>query len=446
MLHFPEGFLWGVATSAHQFEGPGSSNQWQQWEQQGHIRQGYRCGDACDWWRNAESDLDLCHDLGLNAIRVSIDWGRIEPLEGEWNHLAVARYRALLESIRFRGMKPMVTLHHFTHPQWFEERGGFLARGSAERFATFARRIVRELAGQCDTWITFNEPNVLAAFGYIFGEFPPGLRNRATEFAKAMVSMHRAHALAYDAIHEHQPNSSVGIASNWVEFQPASDSGSDRLLAHFYASGFNRSSLQLLTAGNLEFPLNTMVAEVPEVIGKIDFFGLNVYNRLHVRAPFNEVAIRTGGLFVPIEVPQGDRGAELPYGEAHPEAITAAVAEYSKLGVPLFITENGVPDRSDRIRPWVIVQSLARVHECIAAGRDVRGYFHWSIVDNFEWAEGWELRFGLYELDIQTKLRKPRPSAAIFRDIIQQNALSDELLGRFSDPPVTSSPLSTRTP
>jgi beta-glucosidase len=445
MLQFPEGFLWGVATSAHQFEGQGSSNQWKQWEQLGHVRQGYRCGDACDWWRSAESDLDLCRELGLSAIRVSIDWGRVEPFEGGWDHLAVARYRALLESIRFRGMKPIVTLHHFTHPQWFEERGGFLARGAAERFATYAKRIVRELTDHCDTWITFNEPNVLAAFGYIFGEFPPGFRNHATEFAKAMVSMHRAHAIAYSDIHDQQPNATVGIAHNWVEFQPATEAASDRLLAHFYAGGFNRSSLQLLLNGSLEFPLNTVAAEIPEVVGKIDFFGLNVYNRLHVRAPFNEVAIRTGGLFVPTEVPQGDRGAELPYGEAYPAAITAAVAEYSRLGVPLYITENGVPDRSDRIRPWVMVQSLARVHECIASGHNVRGYFHWSIVDNFEWSEGWELRFGLYELDLQTKRRTARPSAAIYREIITANSLSDELLGRFSDPPVTSPPLSAGT-
>jgi len=445
MLQFPEGFLWGVATSAHQFEGPGSNNQWQQWEQQGHVRQGFRCGDTCDWWRNAEGDLDLCRELGLNAIRVSIDWGRIEPVEAEWNHLAVARYRALLESIRFRGMKPMVTLHHFTHPQWFEERGGFLARGSAERFATYADRIVRELSDYCDTWITFNEPNVLAAFGYVFGEFPPGLRNRATEFAKAMISMHRAHSIVYNQIHKEHPNVRVGIASNWVEFQPATDAASDRLLANFYASAFNRSSLQLLTSGAMEFPLNTMVADIPEVIGKIDFFGLNVYNRLHVKAPFNELALRTGGLFVPPEAPQGDRGAELPYGEAYPAAISAAIAEYSRLDVPLYITENGVPDRTDRIRPWVIVQSLARVHECISSGYDVRGYFHWSIIDNFEWSEGWELRFGLYELDLQTRQRRPRPSAAIYRNIIQKNSLSDELLGRFSDPPVTSPPLSAGT-
>ena len=135
-------------------------------------------------------------------------------------------------------------------------------------------------------------------------------------------------------------------------------------------------------------------------------------------------------------MPQGDPGVELPYGEACPDAIISAATEYARLGVPLYITENGVPDRSDRIRPWVMVQSLRRTHEAIARGIDVRGYFHWSLVDNFEWNEGWTLRFGLYELDPETQARQARPSAALYRDIVRQNGLSDEQLSRFSDPPV----------
>lgn len=437
-LLFPKDFVWGVATSAHQFEGEGSSNQWCEWERLGHIKSGYRLGKACDWWRNAIPDLDLCVDLGLKAIRVSIDWGRVQPAIGQWDYFALSRYKSLLQSIRERGMRPIVALHHFTHPCWFEERGAFLNHDSAVFFSMFAELVVKELNQECDQWITFNEPNVLAAFGYVFGEFPPGRRNQIAEFARAMAGMHRAHAQAYQRIHDLQPHAQVGIATNWVRFQPATDFAADRLLASVYEGAFNSGSLQYLTNGTVQFPFSTLAPEVPEAMGTVDFIGLNVYNRLHVRSPLNEQALKTGGLFVPDSLPEGDRCADNSYGEAYPDAIIGAVKEYSKLNVPMYITENGVPDKSDRIRPWLIVQSIKRVHRCIQAGFDLRGYFHWSIVDNFEWSEGWGLRFGLYDLDIRNGKRVARPSAAIYRKIVRENCLSDELLGRFSDPPVAN--------
>lgn len=437
MSRFPDGFLWGVSTSAHQFEGGNIHNQWHEWEKSGRIRSGDSCSTACGWWTNAERDLDLCAELGLNTIRVSVDWGRLEPYEGAWNEFAFDRYRKLLEEIHARNMRPFVTLHHFTHPTWFENRGAFLVRESAERFAAFASKTVHLLGDLCTDWLTFNEPNVYAIFGYVFGEFPPGERNKMLECARALSNTHRAHALAYDAMHSAQPSANIGITINWVDFCPASQAPTDRLLAYFYDAIFNRSTLQMLTAGNLQFPFGALAPDVPEAIRKTDFIGVNVYNRLHVRAPWNEAHRKTGGIFVPRHVPQGDAGVDLPYGEACPDAVTSAIREYSVIGVPIYVMENGVPDRSDRIRPWVIVQTLKRVGDLIASGHDIRGYFHWSIVDNFEWNEGWTLRFGLYELDLASQQRKPRPSADIFRQIIAKNEIADELLGRFSEPPIS---------
>ena len=259
------------------------------------------------------------------------------------------------------------------------------------------------------------------------------------DYALVLATMHRAHALAYERIHQVQPNANVGIATNWVEFQAASQSASDRLLAYTYDMTFNRATLQLLTCGNMQFPFGALAPEVPEAMQKIDFIGLNVYNRLHVRTPWDDASRRSGGLFVPDSAPQGDRGVELPYGEAYPPAILAAATAYAHLGVPLYITENGVPDRTDRIRPWVMVQSLWRIQELIARGVDIRGYFHWSLVDNFEWSEGWTLRFGLYELDRATQQRRQRVSAGLYREIIERNGLSYEQLSRFSEPPAPCS-------
>lgn len=440
MLSFPQDFFWGVSTSAHQFEGSSLGNQWTAWERKGRIRSGDRNRNACEWWYEAQRDLDLCRELGLNAIRVSVDWGRIEPVEGRWSREAVVRYRNLLEEIRRAGMTPFVTLHHFTHPSWFEEEDGFLAELSPVRFALFAERIVTEFGDDCSNWLTFNEPNVYSAFGYLFGEFPPGRVNRVRECVSAMANIHRAHALAYERIHRIQPDALVGLATNWVEFQPSTNSSIDRLLAFLYDATFNRTSLQLLRSGALPFPVKQLSPDIPEIIDKIDFIGLNVYNRLHVKAPWDEASRKTGGLFVPSEVPQGDRGVELPYGEAYPDGIVNSVKEYASLRVPIYIMENGVPDRADRIRPWVIVQSLQRLHSMLQQGFDVRGYFHWSIVDNFEWNEGWTLRFGLYELNPRTQERTKRRSADIYRKIIQMNGLEEELLREYAQPPSAEDP------
>ena len=177
-----------------------------------------------------------------------------------------------------------------------------------------------------------------------------------------------------------------------------------------------------------------MAPSVPECVGKIDFVGLNVYNRLHVRAPLGE-KFGPGGLHVPRGVPQGDRGVAAPYGEAYPKVVSSAVEAHAPLGCPMYVMENGVPDRADRIRPWLLVNSLRELRHMWQLGYDVRGYFHWSLVDNFEWSEGWHLRFGLYALDEATQLRIPRPSAEIYRQIIADNGISRELLDRWEKAP-----------
>lgn len=436
MLSFPPDFLWGVSTAAFQYEGGGGASQWHEWERQGRIRSGHCRGAACDWWRDPSADLEACRALGLNAIRISIEWSRIEPAPKQIDRSALDLYRSLLQSLQNLHLRPFITLHHFTHPQWFEDEGGFLSEGAVENFADFTTLAASNFSDLCCDWVTFNEPNVYAVFGYLFGEFPPARRTGLRECSLVLRNMHRAHAVAYDRIHAIQKDASVGLTTNWVQFQAATPSAADRLLSHTYDSFFNRSSLSLLHSGELPFPFGTLAPDSPEIVDRLDFIGLNVYNRLHVRSGFNEKFLRTGGVFVPPDVPQGDRGVDLPYGEAFPDAVLDAVKEYSSLEVPIYVLENGVPDRTDRIRPWVLVQTVRKLSVLSHAGYDIRGYFHWSLVDNFEWNEGWHLRFGLYELDPATQVRKPRPSADIYRDIIRNHGVSDKLLSRFSEQPV----------
>jgi len=429
LRQFPTGFLWGVSTAAHQVEG-GNENQWSAWERAGRIKSGDCCGQACDWWNNAERDFDLAKGLGINALRLSLEWSRIEPQENSWSPVALQRYRQMLTGLRERGIEPVVCLHHFTNPRWFEHKGAFLNPQAPALFERFARRVVNSLGDLCNLWVTFNEPNVYATLGYVTGEFPPGRTGEIATSLKVMNAQARCHLRAYRAIHELRLDARVGWAQHHIVFQPVRG-GIDRLIAGLQGHIFNEGFLQLMEQGRFSFPFNLVDGAVKEAKGACDFVGLNVYNRFHVSFDLKSAAQLFGRVFVPPEVPQGDPGVEKPYGEAYPGAIRAAVQRAARLGKPIYILENGVPDAADRLRPWLIVNAIKEVHTLIAEGHDIRGYFHWTLTDNFEWNEGWKLRFGLFALDPNTQERTMRESARLYSEIVRRNGLSRELAERF---------------
>jgi beta-glucosidase len=427
---FPQGFLWGVSTAAHQVEGGNENNQWSTWEAAGRIRSGEQSGLACNWWKNAECDFDLARDMGLNALRLSIEWSRMEPQPGQWNHEALQRYRQMLQGLQQRGIRPIVCLHHFTHPRWFEQQGAFLDPNAVETFERFARRVVAELGDLCCHWVTFNEPNVFAALGYVLGEFPPGRTGEIATSLRVVNAMAKCHAGAYWAIHELQPEAQVGWAHNYVVFDPAKRSfPPDRWIAKLLSWLFNESFLAVIETGRPPIPFNLANGNLENVKGTCDFVGLNVYSRFHVSLKHR--AQLFGKVFVPEHVPQGDSGVEKPYGEAYPGAIKAAVQRTASLGKPIYILENGVPDASDRIRPWLIVNAVHELYRLIEQGNDIRGYFHWTLTDNFEWSEGWKLRFGLVALDPSTQERKLRNSGRLYGAIARANGLSADVVQEF---------------
>jgi beta-glucosidase len=419
---FPPGFLWGVATASHQVEGGCTNNQWSHWEQQGRIKSRDHVGLACDWWQNAERDFDLAKSLGVNALRLSVEWSRIEPQQGVFDQKAIARYRAMLLALRERNIRPFVTLHHFTNPLWFEQQGAFESPASVPLFERFTRHVVSELKDLCSDWCTFNEPNVYVSLGYFLGEFPPGRKGRVLQAARVTRNLLLAHAAAYRAIHQLQPHASVGWAQHYVVFKPRkTESAIDGWLAGFMDRRFNDNFASSVLDGRAPFPLSEFGDRLPEVEGTCDYIGINYYSRL--RAGFNLRSPKTlfFQLTVPPHKPQGDSGIEAPYGEAYPEGLRRAVEHFRSFHKPVYILENGVPDRADRIRPWVIQSSVEQMKNLLREGVDLRGYFHWSLTDNFEWNEGWHLRFGLVELDPVTQGRKPRPSARLYSDIIRQS-------------------------
>lgn len=418
---FPSGFLWGVSTSAHQVEGDNFNNQWAAWEKAGRIKSRDRAGLACNWWQNAEQDFDLARQLGVNALRLSIEWSRLEPRQGEWDTQALARYRTMLQGLRERGLRPFITLHHFTNPLWLEEKGAFLAPDSPRIFERFTERVVESLGDLCSDWSTFNEPNVYVSLGYFLGEFPPGKKGRFMQAAKVTENLCLAHAAAYRAIHRLQPHAQVGWAQHYVVFKARRpESGLDRWIASFMDRRFNNNFAESIRTGRAPFPLDRLGHNLQEVKGTCDYVGINYYSRLRAGLELRSPKTFFFQLTVPPHKPQGDPGIEVPYGEAYPAGLRHAVQRFLPFRKPIYILENGVPDRSDRIRPWVLESTFREMRALLAEGADLRGYFHWTLTDNFEWNEGWHLRFGLIELDPETQARRPRPSAQLYSRLIQE--------------------------
>jgi beta-glucosidase len=426
---FPANFLWGVSTSAYQVEGNNHNSQWSVWEQSGRIKSGDRSGRACDWWNNAERDFDLAQELGVNSLRLSVEWSRIEPEPGRFDQAALGRYRQMLTALRDRGIRPVVCLHHFTNPLWFEQQGAFLRPGAIERFLVFTRHTVERLSDLCDHWVTFNEPNVYAALGYVLGEFPPGGRGQIRTATRLISILAQAHCAAYDCIHQLQPDAQVGWAHNFAVFRPARQRHTrDAVVTWLINELFNESFLRLIEKGHFAFPLSVFHGKLDGIRNCCDFVGLNVYSRFHVKFDVRLISQLFADVHVPEDVPQGDSGVEQPYGEAYPEAIRDAVERVAALHKPVYILENGVPDAADRIRPWLIVNVVRQLGELIREGHDIRGYFHWTLTDNFEWSEGWTLRFGLVAFDPKTQERKMRGSGRLYAAIARANQLLPQMI------------------
>ena len=430
-LTFPPDFRWGVATASYQYEGHCENSQWRAWEKAGHIRNGDEAGDACDWWRNAERDFDLAQQLGLNALRLSLEWSRLEPRPNEWDSAAFARYREMLQGLRARGIEPMVTLHHFSNPLWFEEKGAFLAADAVPTFTRFVARVVEELGDLCDLWCTINEPNVYSVVGFLLGAWPPGRRGDARAAFRVEGTLARAHAAAYQTIHQRQPNARVGWAQNFNILDPATSNPLDRFVAGVQDAAYNDFFPRAVLTGRAAFPYNLFAGDLHAARGTCDFLGINIYYRERVAFDLRRPGELFGRRFVPADAPRGDSDASEYFGELYPMGILRAARRLAVFGKPIYVTEHGVADRDDRIRPWVVEQGVRAVHEALKEGLEMRGYYHWSLVDNFEWAEGWQSRFGLAALDLATQQRTRRPSAAFYSAIAQANALTPDMARQY---------------
>jgi len=426
-FHFPDDFRWGVATASYQVEGNNTNSDWWAWEQEReHIAQGDACGLACDWWANAEVDFDQAAALGTNALRLSVEWSRVEPEPGSFDEHALARYAEMVEGLRGRGIEPMVTLHHFTNPRWLAEDGGWAEQETVDRFARFVEHVVEALSPSCDLWCTINEPNVYAYQGYLAGVWPPGESDLGAAMS-VMRNLLLGHSAAYRVIHDLQPEARVGLAHNMQIFDPARPgSPLDRFVTSVIDRTYNQAILRTLKRGLWAPPLGFGLAL--KLRGTLDWIGLNYYTRELVAFDRTRSETFFSRRFHADDAEMLDGG----YGEFYPQGIMRCLERLARLDLPIYITENGIPDDDDDQRPRHLLSHLHQVWHAIQRCYPVKGYYHWTLVDNFEWAEGWTLRFGLIALDPETQTRTPRQSAELYGNLIRANAITPQLIDTYA--------------
>jgi beta-glucosidase len=396
---FPKGFLWGTATAAHQVEGNNVNNDWWLLESLPGTPIAEPSGDACDHYHRYADDVALLARLGFTTYRFSIEWARVEPLAGRYSVAELEHYRDVLRACRAHGLTTVVTLHHFTSPRWFCAAGGFEREAAVEQFAAYAEQVARHCGDLIDYLCTFNEANLS------FGDFLPGTPALIAKAAQATASpafssflfddtsiskpiVRRAHAAARARVKALRPALPVGLTLAMADVQDAPG-----------APGFG-------AAKRSEFYDVWLTAARED-----DFVGVQNYTR--------EMFGPNGRVDPAPDVARTQLGQEYyPLGLAGAVRYAAQVAK-----VPVLVTENGIGVQDDAVRVAYIREALAGLHACLAEGVDVRGYLHWSAMDNFEWGFGYGPKFGLIAVDRQTQARAPKPSARYLGAIARRNGL-----------------------
>jgi len=423
-IYFPRNFAWGTATAAHQVEGNNTKNNWYQWElavdENGNprIHNGQRSGLAADHWNRYPEDIRLMKEFGLSHYRFSVEWSRIEPELGEIDEQALNHYRKICQELIKAGITPVITLHHFSHPAWFEEMGAFEKDVNIQYFIKFSEIVFNTLNDLVPIWCTINEPAVFVSQGYFNGVFPPGKKDPQLA-GTVMQNLLNAHVRVYRHLKTLPGGDKVqiGLVKNILQFDPIRRW---HILDWFFSkilnNIFTNDPIQFLKSGELSFYLPGMAnisMENPDAAGAIDFIGLNYYSRYHVKGQLNP---QEPFIF---ETRQEDVQTDMPY-PIYPEGFYRALHTISLLDKPIYVTENGIADDDDDQRAMFIRRYLYAMHRAIHDGLDIRGYFYWTLMDNFEWSEGYKMKFGLYNVDFTTQERTLREGSKTFQDIVKK--------------------------
>jgi beta-glucosidase len=428
---FPADFLWGCSTAAHQVEG-NNNNDWTVWEKTpGHVWHDIPSGAACDWWAGKRylGDFDRAAAMQNNAQRISIEWSRIEPEPGRWNDDAIDFYREMLKALRDRGMRPMVTLHHFSNPLWIGEKQGWLWDDTPTYFERFVQKAAPALVDLCDLWCTINEPMIYAAQGFTQGIWPPGVKNGGA-LSQVVLNLLRGHARAYHVIKAIEPQAEIGFASHFLGVRAAFPQFVNFTAMRLMNFFLNKAFASAISSGTAWLPNFKRVA-VPNLKGTLDWIGLQYYQQIQIRFDLRHPETS----FVYMDKPRDMVVGPGTWGGFDPGATGEILRElWSVVRKPIYITEAGTPDPSDARRPAYLLHTLYSAYAALKSGVPLRGFFVWSLLDNFEWAEGFapEFSFGLYRTDFATQERVARPSAELYKEICAQNGLTEEMFARYT--------------
>jgi beta-glucosidase len=419
---YPGDFLWGAATAGHQVEGDNTASDWWEWENRPDTPCREPSGRACEHYTRYADDVALLAAVGLNTYRFSVEWSRVEPADGEFDDAQLDHYRRMVDVVRAAGVEPMVTLNHFTVPAWFGGRGGWTAPDAADRFGRYCERVVSRLGATVDWWCTLNEPGNVAVGGYlgVFG-WPPGTQDlRSCEAATA--GLVAAHRRAVEVVKSHRAEARVGATHGMQEWTSnragaAPMRRARRMFEDVFleaASGDDYLGIQTYTRVPVVLP--ALLGPFARVVADVGPARARWWPGM-MRAAFTRLAPAGS---------DGIRRTEMGY-EFRPEAIAATVRRAAAMhpGKDLVVTEHGIATHDDAERVEYLHRGLAAVADLVAEGLPVRGYLHWSLLDNFEWVHGYRPTFGLIGVDRETMQRTVRPSAEYLGAIARAGALLD---------------------
>lgn len=403
VTHFPKGFFWGAASASYQVEGGIENTDWAAAAREGRVPP---CGIACDHYHRYEEDFDLAKELGHTAHRFSVEWARIEPEEGKFDMEAVEHYRQVIQALKARNLMPIMTLWHFTLPLWFSESGGFERKDSPQIFARYAKFVAEQLGSEVVHITTMNEPNVVGSNGWLRGSWPPFKRFALTDlvsitnsgrtyearaskgfsnlltYRRVMKHFASAHNAAYDAIKKIAPHAQVSVVKHVIVFDA------------------NWNPFNKLKAAIANYAWTTVFMQRTK--RHMDIVGLNYY------------------FYTKFGDRQQWKKTDMDWNFA-PERVYDALLRLSKFGLPLYVSEAGVADHDDSDRAEYITKQIEGVERALKADIDVRGHMYWSLMDNYEWALGFEKQFGLIKIHYSDNLRREiRPSAWVYKELIRK--------------------------
>jgi len=406
-MEFPQKFLWGAASSAYQVEGNNLHSDWWDWEKRIGLKE--VSGEACRHYQLYKQDFIQAKELGHNAHRLSIEWGRVEPLEGDFSDKEIAHYLDVVLTLKELGIEPIVTLHHFTNPWWLAELGGWQNRKAIDYFLRYTEKIVSGLCEHVRFWVTINEPMVYIYFSYILGDWPP--QKKSFFCAKSVFdNLVKAHLGAYRLIHRIYAEKTknrplVSLAKNLQAFVRWGDSLSNRCAVYLRNTFFNFKIIERLKRSNA-----------------LDFIGINYYTRMLVDA--KSWGLRSLLLDTHEGKDSGVKKNSLGW-DIYPQGLYDLLLSLKRFKLPLMILENGICTADDNLRWDFIRQHLKKLHLAMDAGVDILGYIYWSLLDNYEWDKGFAPRFGLIEVDYKTYTRRIRESAKKFAQVCKSGKLLD---------------------